>query len=1080
MGQVNGKSEPEPQEVAQQQQHKQRAPQERRRPDDLVIQPKATFDSQFTLISPMSELSDPSQFLSKRHNAHETLGLGTEVIHDVPPLPPALQQPRPRDPPEQKFAASRPLLKQKKKKKKKRNKRKSIEAAKKNAVRMKEALAGCAIVSAEHANTMREATTKTAVKCAKKTGHAIKESGVIEKSGVAALNCAAASKAVAQQGAKELSRAVKKGCKQSKLANAELALAGDDGPADILNESECVIVPYQHSDEAPLQFQPVWRESRGMLPGSFPPSNPADAPRGRKEVEDVTPLAVLDRAFATAAGRGLHKEDDYFDRLAGPVAPSPFVHEKEGAQKAQASPSHQTSKAHPDSPVTITSLFSEPSTDGIEVMFSKKANNKNISLYDAGVERTSKHAEKAKKVEQRAQSKLTSRMRAEEKKQASKSTRYATRDELRKRSTLGKGREEIYAPKDAKKNSKKDIFRPKATISAAESQRARKHSYASLKLTESAPSVLEAKDYRSIAWTTSEGAASAPGEVYRPHYTLCSPSVSVCSSSQGTPQAPLVNPQVLSNAAFLFSPSYAGGDEDLLKREAPARDPAFSISTFASRARLSNTSSRSQPAITIPVRQSWAPSLGKSEEEESRDYDFGGHSFGTGKQVRFSDANQLYQIESSLHRPWERNSNARNIKVEREHVEPVFNLPQKIETPIIETKLSDLTDTTFLSKKLNAEEESITTGGSSLSDLSARRISLLSSVEGVSPTSLASNYTENDAASTTSSERQGSIHWTYREENGMVTTTPMVGRKVTTGRALPAASPVIRFRAAKSKFAVQVQKASPVKRTPPKKFAKHTPGKTLVSNRIFELNDRLKSTRQPVSKNPRRDTSGHRVLAPHRANLVNSDVVRNPLTLGVDYAHEDRTIKSATSIDENEQTLFVEENSSGEEDDTFGKSLPSSGNDSSFISVATDASDDPFADIINSNYVAEPEPEPEPETSTQRRPASFSGNSVYSFASSSFGRHSTGTYASKKENSVPLTNLHKVTVKGKVNPTDVYRHDNTRSLCLSPTQRTPMQARKWRTLAAAANEKDKSKKSTAKRGNGRRGLSERNINVPLK
>lgn len=1074
MGQVNAKSEPEPPEVAQQQQHKQSTPQERRRPDDLVIQPQATFDSQFTLISPMSELSDPSQFLWKRHNAHETMGLGREVIHNVPPLPPALQQPRLRDPPEQKFAAHRPLLKQKKKKKKKsrKDKRKSIETAKKNAIRMKEALAGCAIVSAEHANTMREATAKTAVKCAKKTGNAIKESGVIEKSGVAALNCAAASKAVAAQGAKELSRAVKKGCKQSKLANAELALDGGDGPTDILNDSECVIVPYQHSDEAPLQFQPVWRESRGMLPGAYHPSNPADAPRGRTVVEDVTPLAVLDRAFATAAGPGLHKEDDYFDRLAGPVAPSPFVHEKEAAQKMQASPSHQTSKAHPDSPVTITSLFSEPSTDGIEVMLTKNANIKNISQYDAGVEKTSKHTEKAKKVEQRAQSKLTSRM---EKKQASKSTRYATRDELRKRSTLGKGREEIYAPKNAKKNSKKDIFRPKATISAAESQRARRHSYATLKLTESAPSVLEAKDYRSIAWTTSEGAASAPAEVYRPHYTMCSPSVSVCSSSQGTPQAPLVNPQVLSNAAFLFSPSYAGGDEDLLKREAPVRDPAFSISTFASRARLSNVSSRSQPAITIPVSKSWEPSLGKSEEESTRDYDFGGHSFNTGKQVRFSDANQLYQIESSQHRPWERNSNARNIKVEKERVEPVFNLPQEIETPIIETKLSNLTDTTFLSKKLNAEEESITTGGSSLSDLSARRISLLSSVEGVSPTSLASNYTENDEASTTS-ERQGSIHWTYREGNGMVTATPMVDRKVTTARALPAASPVIRFRAAKSKFAIQTQKASPVKRTPPKKFAKHTPGKTLVSNRIYELNDRLKSTCQPVSKNTRRDTSGHRVLAPHRANLVNSDVVRNPLTLGVNYAPEDRTIKSATSIVENEQTLLVEENSSGEEDGSFGKSLPSSGNDSSFISVATDASDDPFADIISSNYVAEPEPE----TSTQRRPASYSGNSVYSFASTSFGRHSTGTYASKKENSVPLTNLHKVTVKGKVNPTDVYRHDNTRSLCLSPTQRTPMQARKWRTLAAAANEKDKSKKSTAKRGNGRRGLSERSINIPLK
>jgi hypothetical protein len=47
------------------------------------------------------------------------------------------------------------------------------------------------------------------------------------------------------------------------------------------------------------------------------------------------------------------------------------------------------------------------------------------------------------------------------------------------------------------------------------------------------------------------------------------------------------------------------------------------------------------------------------------------------------------------------------------------------------------------------------------------------------------------------------------------------------------------------------------------------------------------------------------------------------------------------------------------------------------------------------------------------------------------------------------------------------------ALCLSPMQRTPMQARKWRALAVAAQEKDSKKKSNR----GRKSLSERSINV---
>jgi hypothetical protein len=61
-----------------------------------------------------------------------------------------------------------------------------------------------------------------------------------------------------------------------------------------------------------------------------------------------------------------------------------------------------------------------------------------------------------------------------------------------------------------------------------------------------------------------------------------------------------------------------------------------------------------------------------------------------------------------------------------------------------------------------------------------------------------------------------------------------------------------------------------------------------------------------------------------------------------------------------------------------------------------------------------------------------------------------------------------------VKPTEQPHHvTGPESLHLSPTQRTPMEARKWRSLAAAAKEKDSKKMSSKK---VRKGLSERKNN----
>jgi hypothetical protein len=60
-----------------------------------------------------------------------------------------------------------------------------------------------------------------------------------------------------------------------------------------------------------------------------------------------------------------------------------------------------------------------------------------------------------------------------------------------------------------------------------------------------------------------------------------------------------------------------------------------------------------------------------------------------------------------------------------------------------------------------------------------------------------------------------------------------------------------------------------------------------------------------------------------------------------------------------------------------------------------------------------------------------------------------------------------------VKPTEQNHRAPPGTLCLSPMQRTPMQARKWRALAVAAQEKDNKQQSNR----GRKSLSERSINI---
>lgn len=1088
---------------------------ERKRPSndqDLTIKHQDTFDSHFTLISPMSDLSAPSQFLPKRHqyneiarqsNVHAGMLNGHQnksqvVIMDVPPLPSDLHRRHKTNelPPNE---LNLPLLNKKKKKKTRKSKQLN---------QIKQAFVGCAIVSAEHAEKMREATTKTMTACVKKTGEVMQDGAI--KCGIAAKSAAAAS-------ADALVQTASNGCGKSQTKEDDnkfrnMSAAARDSLSDV-NDSDYAVIQIQLPEQPITQTQPIWRESKGMIPMTHNQSEPNVAARDDKEVgDDATPLVKLDVAFAAAVG--LHHEEAYFDRLARPSSsPSPFA--KRERKEDIILPAETE-----DTPINVSLFSSESSIAKLEtsdIDFAREVTQpkwQRMTDYEitpntkSAPVHTHKAAQAKDEKSRTAQHKLklavndqevvrtNSQVKAEKRTmktnpvqkpvvanhkvipvdkqgntfakannkvpiEAKAASRAAVQPN---KQALGQNRNHPWVKQT--KASDRSIFRQRAMLDAKASRQQVKssiiepqRSYGSLRVTESAPSLMQGRDYRSIALSTSEGAESAPARQY---YTACSPSASSTCSNGDNSRGPLLTTQTISNAAFLFSPSYAGNDAELLKREQPIRDPAFSISTFAARARLTNVSSRSQPVITIPVSKSWDSS---SKEEPEHDY-VGVISLdetaNNHKHVRFSDSYQTRYID-------------RLKKTTVPNVEPkraVFNVPETITPPEIETKLSDLSDASILNRQVNPDEVSISTATSALTLRSEFRevsptASSLDGSEQISPTMSA---TEQDSqrssaschASISSSKSNSSVHWTYREEDGKITATPNLDRTQPIREGvLATTSPMVRFRAAKEMFANPSEKAIPNKRTPPKKFLNRSPQKTLVASRITNLDARLKSGRQPDHKNPRRDTSGQRVLAPHRANLVNPNF-RAPVTM------------KDTNEKKTEDSLSKLVLSNAESDNNTSMSI-----------ADTDVSDDPFAEIVKYNNY-----EPQIPGTLLLRPVGsgpitsvnkFGGNQDRSSVRQQSGlrpKENLGSASFDQESTVSLNYLHKMPIeRGQVNPTDVYKHDNTANLCLSPTQRTPMQARKWRTLAAAAHENDKNKKSTVKRGNNKKAFSERSINV---
>lgn len=616
---------------------------------------------------------------------------------------------------------------------------------------------------------------------------------------------------------------------------------------------------------------------------------------------------------------------------------------------------------------------------------------------------------------------------------------------------------------------------------------------------------------------------------------------SVTSSVDGSPM-PLVSEQALANAAFLFSPSYANGRARLLKQADPPREmhlSTFAISTAQSRNRLSSFSARSRPGITIPINR--APVNMSSIRFSKSSYSYEGYNFSHGGITQHSSGESQITIDTSrFSRDGSEKhvhfSKANELRVIRDFDTSRVALGTPVTVvspPSIDRKISDLTEATLPIK--SSSEGS--------APPSPRRVAnILQEIEEDGDTvdeadmSYHLGRVQDEDDEDDNSVEEAEMSWTYREENGVLcAATPLRFNGKKGSQLAPTNSPMLRFQEARNKFSAKAESKAPVRKsTSPTVEHTRPSGGSIgsVKSRVSELNDRLKSKRQPVWKNPRRETGGKNALAPRQATLEAS-LFKNSVMAPYQDEAKLKATNGKESLESHGYTVVSEETKSTTGVSTLvSKDLMSDTGVSTVVSAdvsaaASDEEDDIFLQMVGSP----PSPPPEettfygeeeteesededdafadmrrvsdehPSLAVNKLRVSSAGTSLQSLLArdqqakkqnETFLKPPMGplgsslrsivsedpsalTYETEKENSrVPSLDIKTFKEKATVNPLKQWQHAPPGDLCLSPSRRTPIQAKKWRSLAAQAQESDRAKKGSAKK---RSLLKERSSNI---
>jgi hypothetical protein len=596
------------------------------------------------------------------------------------------------------------------------------------------------------------------------------------------------------------------------------------------------------------------------------------------------------------------------------------------------------------------------------------------------------------------------------------------------------------------------------------------------------------------------------------------PSVSMDSAATpfGEVSSPLLTQDALQNAAFLFSPSYVDYDPKLLKDSHVKNDTTTTITTLDSRSRLIPNVSTA-PYLALPKSESYPPPR-PSPELASR------VSATSDRRVRFSGRNQVFLRSAEK-------------KTEDNDYGPIPT-QNHIVIPPIESKMSDLTDILYTAR------ESIVSLTHTMDTLGE---------DEDSPKSHQTAPTVINRPVSPEEESSPPTHWSYSTDfdNGV---TPLRSGKGTSNASNTTNSPFKRFKEAKNRFASK--KIQPVKRSSP---VKSRPVSGLVHARIAAMEQKSK---QPTGNPPktRRDTIGHKVIAPRKATLksphfrraahAESSESENKPTLSDEKTASNNVLSGASDMHMNAQykrpaarsmstgesgyqgdspmstgTDLVSEigsevddfamirNSNNQED---GDSLDEEDardivrdviKAKNSISIASnirasteyEADEDDFAAILQYQTSMDDESFEEETVTTVRhsaeRRSSVGSGTVFSVATSATvirQEHSQAMQAisvvsgppysrSRAVGSYPPTGRLTFREEALVKPSEQSHRAPPGALILSPMQRTPMQARKWRALAAAHQQKNVRAPVAGKQAKlpppRRKSLSERSPNV---
>jgi len=536
--------------------------------------------------------------------------------------------------------------------------------------------------------------------------------------------------------------------------------------------------------------------------------------------------------------------------------------------------------------------------------------------------------------------------------------------------------------------------------------------------------------------------------VANPVLALQSPALSLDDShATGASERtmPLVSEEARANAAFLFT------DEADRRTSLPFKSQkSFTISTLDARNRISGLSTRSD-SITIPVGGiSVNTSLGEPSKESSY------------RRVRFSDSDEKYSpVVADPKSPF------------RE----VRERPSNVSIPEIQPNLSDLTDV------MEHMRDSLSTSDGRRSNSTAGSMR----VEPIPEDPLLEqeeeeeedNFADDEKTTDDTPPARTIIRWTSKGLGQGVTPFRAGSSSVTNTTE----SPRLRFNDARKKFSSSTgsEKHIPVKRSSPVK--RKTLG--VVHSRIVDF----EALRKARSDSPRKTTMISPVFKqdPRPSESPRNQAVVPEVSPALTYidgkevkkAHETSAASASTSHSATHSDNFR----SIDEDEKAPSSVRVTPGVKALVHADEDSDDedDAFADIFNrpddfSEDEDESEEDDDDDDATgstipaQYRAAQYGSYRMSSDSTASTMERQRLSFLSRDSVSTATgTAFLPYRDDAPVKPNE-QKPRPTGTLVLSPMSRTPSQAMKWRSLAVAAQEKDKKK-------NKDKTLSERHPNV---